>query len=83
MSVFRDSYGLRTGWIMAILIGGVLVVTGLVVVGATHLAGSACARTAAHMGTRSLYELPAGCFIQDDSGRWVPLDLYRVQRGSE
>lgn len=85
MRVFRDECGLRFGWILALIFGGIVagvIVLGVAVRGFDHWATQrSCPERGEAMGMESKFVdytfWSYECLVQLDDGRWVGVDKVR------
>lgn len=76
---YKDSYGWKAWAFIASILFGVGVLCSVVGLIIYHLDSRGCARAGYALERDTWYDFwGAGCFVETDDGRLVPLDNYRV-----
>lgn len=77
-TTFRDSSGLRWQWILAVILLGVAAAIYVIIYAINYVEERSCAVHAAELHVEHRYDFFEGCRVRLDDGRYVPLDLYRL-----
>jgi len=74
-TILRDRYGeIRTGWIVAVLLAGILLFIGGAIWGEYHFANQGCQYICDGNGDENAYRWDAGCWCRDADGLYNPAD---------